>query len=214
MISAHLAVLTAQKAFDIRYANERRLKAHTEAEKIRLAAGTSTPTRMAEAEARLARAQSDKIVAESNLQTAFETYQSLTDLHVMSLMGFEAPIGLPNTMADAEEEAVLSHPSVIIADLTAKSASLQLEVLKQSVLPKIDFSLSATQTDRDGSSFDKNEVTANCSYAVLVTEATRSASKSSRRAMLSSGDAAESRRVVRLSARRAFHDPGGAQLSR
>ena len=214
VISAHLAVLTAQKAFDIRYANERRLKAHTEAEKIRLAAGTSTPTRMAEAEARLARAQSDKIVAEANLQTAFETYQSLTGLHIMSLKGFEAPMGLPNTMADAEEEAVLSHPSVIIADLTAKSASLQLEVLKQSVLPKIDFSLSATQTDRDGSSFDKNEVTTKLQFSTpfLVTEATRSASKSRQASYAKAQlDAAESRRVVRLSARRAFRDHEAAR---
>ena len=64
---------------------------------------------MAEAEARLARAQSDKIVAEANLQTAFEAYQSLTGLEVMSLKGFDGPIGLPATMAAAEAQA-LSHP--------------------------------------------------------------------------------------------------------
>ena len=214
VISAHLAVLTAQKAFDIRDANERRLKAHTEAARIRLEAGTSTPTRLAEAEARFARAQSDKIVAEANLQTAFEAYQSLTGLEVMSLKGFEGPIGLPATMADAEAEAALSHPSVMIADLRAKSSGLQFKVLKQSVLPKIDLSLSATQTDQDGTSFDKNEVTTKfqLSTPFLVTEATRSASKS-RQASHSKAqlDAAESRRIVRLSARRAFRDYEAAE---
>ena len=80
MISAHLDVLSAQKAFDIRDANERRLFAHTEAARIRLEAGTSTPTRLAEAKARLARAQSDKILAKSELQSAVEAYQSLTGL--------------------------------------------------------------------------------------------------------------------------------------
>ena len=91
VISSHLAVLTAQKAFDIRNANERRLQAHTKAAKIRLEAGTSTPTGLAESEARLARAQSDKIIAEANLQSALEAYQSLTGLNVETLKGFDVP---------------------------------------------------------------------------------------------------------------------------
>lgn len=217
VISAHLAVLTAQKGFDIRHANERRLKAHTEAARIRLEAGTSTPTRLAEAEARLARALSDKIVAKANLQTAFEAYQSLTGLEVMSLKAFDGPIGSPATMADAEAEAVLSHPSVIIADLRAKSSGLQFKVLKQSVLPKIDLSLSATQTEQDGTSFDKNEVTTKLQLSTpfLVTEATRSASKRLQASHAKSQlEAAETRRIVRLSVRRAFRDykAAGAQI--
>ena len=217
VISAHLAVLTAQKEFDIRNENELRLKAHTEAARIRLEAGTSTPTRLAEAEARLARALSDKIVAEANLKTTFEAYQSITGLEVMSLKGFDGPIGLPATMAAAEAEAVLSHPSVMIANLRAKSSGLQFKVLKQSVLPKIDFSLSATQMDQDGTSFDKNEVTTKLQLSTpfLVTEATRSASKSRQASYAKAQlDAAETRRVVSLSARRAFRDykAAGAQI--
>ncbi|MCH1464738.1 MAG: TolC family protein, partial [Alphaproteobacteria bacterium] len=63
ILSAHLKVITAQKAFDIRTANRERLDAQTQAENIKLDAGTSTPTRLAEAEARLARAVSDQILA-------------------------------------------------------------------------------------------------------------------------------------------------------
>ena len=56
ILTAHLNVITAQKAYVIRSNNTKRLTAHTEAENIKLEAGTSTPTRLAEAEARLASA--------------------------------------------------------------------------------------------------------------------------------------------------------------
>lgn len=209
IISAHLNVLTAQKAFAIRDANERRLQAHTEAARIRLDAGTSTPTRLAEAEARLARAQSDKILAEAALQTALEAYQSLTGIEASSLRGFDSPAVLPQTMAEAEEQANTAHPSVVAAVLGEKSSGLQFKILKQSVLPKVDFSVTASQTDRKGISMDKSEVTTQLSLSTpfLVTEGTRSAARSRlashARAQL---DAAESRRVVRLAARRAFRD--------
>lgn len=209
VVSAHLGVLSAQKAFEIRNANERRLNAHTEAARIRLEAGTSTPTRLAEAEARLARAQSDKIVAEAKLQTAFETYQSLTGLDGVSLKGFDRPADLPATIADAETQAGVSHPSVIIADLQEKISGFEFKLLKQSVLPKIDFNLSATKTDRAGTSSDKDEVTTKLQLSApfLVTEATRSASRS-RQANLAKVqlNAAESRRVIRLAARRIFRN--------
>ena len=158
----------------------RRLQAHTEAARIRLDAGTSTPTRLAEAEARLARAQSDKIVAEADLQTAFEAYQSLTGLDVQSLSGFDGPAVLPQSMADAEEQANAEHPSVIAAVLGERSSGLQFKILQQSVLPKVDFSVSATQTDRKGIAMDKSEVTTQLQLSTpfLVTEGTRSAARS------------------------------------
>ena len=127
IISAHLSVLTAQKAFAIRDANMRRLTAHTEAARIRLDAGTSTPTRLAEAEARLARAQSDKIVAEAALQTALEAYQSLTGLEAQSLRGFDGPAVLPQSMTDAEAQANAEHPSVIAAVLGEKVQACSLK---------------------------------------------------------------------------------------
>ena len=209
IISAHLSVLTAQKAFAIRDANMRRLTAHTEAARIRLDAGTSTPTRLAEAEARLARAQSDKIVAEAALQTALEAYQSLTGLEAQSLRGFDGPAVLPQSMAEAEAQANAEHPSVIAAVLGEKSSGLQFKILQQSVLPKVDFSVSASQTDRKGISMDKSEVTTQLQLSTpfLVTNGTRSAARSRlanhTRAQL---DTAESRRVVSLAARRTFRD--------
>ena len=118
--------------------------------RIRLAAGTSTPTRLAEAEARLARAQSDKILAKSGLQSAVEAYESLTGFDTVKPLSFSLPQGLPENTADAEMKAGKSHPSVIIADLAAKSSGLQFKLLKQSVSPKVNFSLSASRTEKEG----------------------------------------------------------------
>ena len=209
VISAHLEVLSAQKAFDIKDANERRLFAHTEAAKIRLAAGTSTPTRLAEAEARLARAQSDKILAKSGLQSAVEAYESLTGFGSVKPLSFSLPQGLPENTADAEMKAGQSHPSVIIADLAAKSSGLQFKLLKQSVSPKVDFSLSASRTEKEGRSSDKDEITTKLEFSTpfLVTETTRTSSRSRQASHLKAQlDASERRRVVELEARRAFRE--------
>ena len=209
VISAHLDVLSAQKAFDIRDVNERRLFAHTEAARIRLAAGTSTPTRLAEAEARLARAQSDKILAKSGLQSATEAYQSLTGFDAVKLLSFSLPLGLPENTADAEMKAGKSHPSVAIADLAAKSSGLQFKLLKQSVLPKVNFSLSASRTEKEGMSSDKDEITSKLEFSTpfLVTETTRTSSRSRQASHLKAQlDASERRRVVKLEARRSFRD--------
>ena len=209
VISAHLDVLSAQKAFDIRDVNERRLFAHTEAARIRLAAGTSTPTRLAEAEARLARAQSDKILAKSELQSAAEAYQSLTGFDEVKLLSFSLPQGLPENTADAEMKAGKSHPSVIITDLSAKSSGLQFKLLRQSVSPKVNFSLSASRTEKEGRSSDKDEITTKLEFSTpfLVTETTRTSSRSRQASYLKAKlDASERRRVVELDARRAFRD--------
>ena len=209
VISAHLDVLSAQKAFDIRDANERRLFAHTEASRIRLAAGTSTPTRLAEAEARLARAQSDKILAKAGLQSAVEAYHSLTGFDAEKLLNFSLPQGLPENTSEAEMKAGKSHPSVIIADLAAKSAGLQLKLLKQSVSPKVNFSLSASRTEKEGRSSDKDEITTKLEFSTpfLVTETTRTSSRSRQASHLKAQlDASERRRVVELEARSAFRD--------
>ena len=61
-----------------------------------------------------------KLWQKPNLQTAFEAYQSLTGLDVQSLSSFDGPAVLPQSMADAEEQANAERPSVIAAVLGEK----------------------------------------------------------------------------------------------
>ena len=240
ILSAHLKVITAQKAFDIRTANRERLDAQTQAENIKLDAGTSTPTRLAEAEARLARAVSDQILAEAELISAQEAYNSLThnslannslansSLGNSSLANnFSDSLGnfrllplnlekvtLPASLQDAEQMAIREHPSILAGLALEKQAAMEFQILKTSLLPKVNLSLSAVQNDQKGTSMDKDEVTTKLEFSTpfLVTEGSRAAD---RRAMAGlnqmRAQLAETRRVVGLAARKAYRDYQAAQ---
>ena len=235
ILSAHLKVITAQKAFDIRTANRERLDAQTQAENIKLDAGTSTPTRLAEAEARLARAVSDQILAEAELISAQEAYNSLTHNSLAnsslansslannssdSLGNFRLlplnleKVTLPASLQDAEQMAIREHPSILAGLALEKQAAMEFQILKTSLLPKVNLSLSAVQNDQKGTSMDKDEVTTKLEFSTpfLVTEGSRAAD---RRAMAGlnqmRAQLAETRRVASLAARKAYRDYQAAQ---
>ena len=230
ILSAHLKVITAQKAFDIRTANRERLDAQTQAENIKLDAGTSTPTRLAEAEARLARAVSDQILAEAELISAQEAYNSLTHNSLAnsslgnssseSLGDFRLlplnldKVTLPASLQDAEQMATREHPSILAGLALEKQAAMEFQILKTSLLPKVNLSLSAVQNDQKGTSMDKDEVTTKLEFSTpfLVTEGSRAAD---RRAMAGlnqmRAQLAETRRVASLAARKAYRDYQAAQ---
>ena len=233
ILSAHLKVITAQKAYDIRTANRERLEAQTQAENIKLDAGTSTPTRLAEAEARLARAVSNEIFAEAEIISAKEAYNSLTgnflggnslsvnyseslgDFRLLPL--YLDGITLPASLQDAEQMAIHEHPSILVGLAQEKQAAMEFKILKTSLLPKVNLSLSAVQNDQKGTSMDKDEVITKLEFSTpfLVTEGSRAADRraiaglSQTRAQL-----AETRRIVGLAARKAYRDyqAAGAQL--
>ena len=235
ILSAHLKVITAQKAFDIRTANRERLDAQTQAENIKLDAGTSTPTRLAEAEARLARAVSDQILAEAELISAQEAYNSLTHNSLANSSLGNSSLGnnssdslgnfrllplnldkvtLPASLQDAEQMAIREHPSILAVLALEKQAAMEFQILKTSLLPKVNLSLSAVQNDQKGTSMDKDEVTTKLEFSTpfLVTEGSRAAD---RRAMAGlnqmRAQLAETRRVVGLAARKAYRDYQAAQ---
>ena len=240
ILSAHLKVITARKAFDIRTANRERLDAQTQAENIKLDAGTSTPTRLAEAEARLARAVSDQILAEAELISAQEAYNSLTHNSLANNSLANSSLGnsslgnnssdslgnfrllplnldkvtLPASLQDAEQMAIREHPSILAGLALEKQAAMEFQILKTSLLPKVNLSLSAVQNDQKGTSMDKDEVTTKLEFSTpfLVTEGSRAAD---RRAMAGlnqmRAQLAETRRVVGLAARKAYRDYQAAQ---
>ena len=219
ILTAHLNFITAQKAYDIRTANKERLEAQTEAEKIKLDAGTSTPTRLAEAEARLARAISDQILAEANLQSAQESYQSLTGLDEFALQ--PVPLRqdiLPASINEAEQIAGREHPSILSGLAAEKQAGNEFKILKNSLLPKLNLSLSAVQNDQKGTAMDKDEVTTKLELSTpfLVTEGSRAADRRAAAGLnRSRAQLSETRRLVRLGARKAYRDfqAANAQLT-
>ncbi len=218
ILAAHLNVITAAKTLAIRQANIKRLEAQTKAEQIKLDAGSSTPTRLAEAEARLAKARSDEIKAQSDLISEQEVYTSLTGLAGNALQDVLLPENfLPQNISDAEQRAGTANPSVLSALASEQQAGLEFEILKRSLLPKVNFSISAAHTDKAGTAMDKDEITSKIEMSTpfLVTEGSRAASRKAGANMKKAKlQTSEARRLARLQARKAFRDYQAASAQR
>lgn len=204
IIDAYLGLLTSMQARDLQEENVARLTAQTSATKVRLDAGTTTATRLAEAEARLARAQSNLISAQSQEQTALETYQSLTGLSGDGLSLPELTGVIPATLQDAEALAIANHPDMHVAKANLASARAQFDVLARQVLPKVNFTLSATDSAAKGTMNDKLDIKGEIKLTspFLVTNGSRAKGKETyanlERAKFRS---AETQRKVTLDAR-------------
>ena len=158
IIDAYLNLLTSRQARALQEENVSRLEAQTQATQVRLDAGTTTATRVAEAKARLARAQSNLIASLAQEQTALETYQSLTGLGGDNLVLPETTAALPLSLQDAEALAIDNHPDMQVALANERSARMQFDILARQVLPKVNFTLSATDSQATGTMQDKLDI--------------------------------------------------------
>ena len=183
---------------------------------------------------------SDQILAEAELISAQEAYNSLTHNSLANNSLANSSLGnsslgnnssdslgnfrllplnldkvtLPASLQDAEQMAIREHPSILAGLALEKQAAMEFQILKTSLLPKVNLSLSAVQNDQKGTSMDKDEVTTKLEFSTpfLVTEGSRAAD---RRAMAGlnqmRAQLAETRRVVGLAARKAYRDYQAAQ---
>ena len=204
IIDAYLNLLTSVQSRELQQENVARLEAQTQATIVRFEAGTTTGTRVAEAKARLARANSNLIGAQSQEQTALETYQSLTGLAGSNLSLPELAGTIPANLQEAEALAIANHPDIHVATANVRSMRAQFDVLARQVLPKVNFTLSATESEASGTMSDKFDIKGEVRLTspFIVTNGSRAKGKETyaklERAKFQS---AEARRSVALNAR-------------
>ena len=208
-VESYLAVIKARREVNLHVANLKRLEAHVSAAKIRLEAGASTPTRLAEARARLARARSDSISAQTRLINAEDAYQSLTGMGAGTLSTPAMDQGLPTSLDQAENTARKAHPDIAAALSAERAANQRFNTLKAAVSPTLAFSLTASSKAATGTNADKDDVTAKLVFSspILSTNATRASSRriaaSHSRSQLKYKEAI---RLVEVGARKAFRN--------
>jgi len=208
-IEAYLNVLKSRRDVQLNEANLKRLDAHVNAARIRVEAGAATPTRLAEAEARYARAKSNALVAATDLQNAEDSFASLTGLMAGNLTLPAPPINLPQATAEAEQLAREAHPNVQAAMAAEQAAEQAFKTLKASVSPTLSLSLSATSKDATGTTSDSDVVAGALVFStpILSTNATRAKARNVAAAHQQAKYArAEAVRKVEVAARAAFRN--------
>ena len=208
-IEAYLNVLKAGREVKLHASNLTRLEAHVKAAKIRVDAGAVTPTRLAEARARYARAQSDSILAETRLTNDEDIFRSLTGKDARDFIEPSITRNLPIDLLDAESKAQEGHPDIMAAIAAERAADQDFNTLQAAVRPTLAFSLSANTRTGTGTALDRDEVAAQLvlSSPLLSTNATRSTSRriaaSFKQAKL---NRAEATRKTEVAAREAFRN--------
>ena len=158
---AYLNVLRASREVALNDANLVRLGEHVAAAQARLEAGAATKTQVAQAEARLSRAQTTLISSLAALSTAEDAFQTLTGLAAEGMESDIASATMPATLLEADDLARNAHPDITLANLNLAASGQEFRALLASLRPTVAFSLSANETMAEGSRFDKTELSAN-----------------------------------------------------
>jgi outer membrane protein len=145
-VTAYTNVLANQSLVEAQRANVASLRETLGIAQKRLSAGDVTPTDTSQAEARLARGQSDLNAAEVSLAISQATYAQIIGAPPSRLSPAE-PVDrlLPRSREDAIAQATKGHPAVLAAGFDVDVATTTISVAESSLLPTITLQGSASR---------------------------------------------------------------------
>ena len=212
-VQSYLDLSQSYQQVELQNNNITRLEKHVAAAKVNLVEGIGTPTSLAEAEARYARAKADSALFTTSLENAKDLFSKLTlmqaniDLGEAQLLGIE--LTLPQDRQEAEELALKNSPNVIIARLAERAAGQELHLAQAKQNPTLGFSLSATQSN----SSDAISASISVSSPLYPTNSTTSSAR--KKVALHSQSMRDLKEAIgnaKIEARSAFRDYEGAKI--
>jgi outer membrane protein len=140
VVNAYVGVIQAQQLLALNVNNEQVLAKQLQATNDRFRVGEITRTDVAQAQAALAQATSQRQVAEGNLQTARGTYQQVVGYLPPGDLVEPQPLALPaKTEQDATVLAANNNPVVVAALFNDAAAKDAVDVAFSQLLPQVSF---------------------------------------------------------------------------
>ena len=182
-LSAHVNLVTARQSLSVNQSNVGRLQEQVKASTLRVELGESTPTQLALAQSRLARAEAGLISAQANLDDANAAY--LRYFHVPAEDNLDLPVLpqfdnlLPASAGLAGDVAIAYNPSYRQLVINERISRQNMDVLLANVRPNVDFSITGTTTDSNIDASNVDAVTASITLTTPLypTSATRAKSR-------------------------------------
>ncbi len=137
VITAYLDVLRDQRVVELNQNNVQRLERQLEATQDRFRVGEITRTDVAQAEARLERAKSDRTTAEGTLAASRATFQRVVGEPPRSLVLPASPAGLPPSLDRAQAIAADENPDLVAALHREDSSRYDIRAASGALLPSI-----------------------------------------------------------------------------
>ena len=136
--TAYMEVLRDQAVLKLNIKNEEVLARQLDATQDQFEVGEVTRTDVSQAEARLARAKADRILAEGVLESSRAAYLNVVGVRPEILASPEPPDGLPATSEDAHAIAADENPDVVAAYYEELAARDDIREVTGELLPSID----------------------------------------------------------------------------
>jgi TolC family type I secretion outer membrane protein len=158
VVTAYMDVLRDQAVVELDRNNERVLRRQYQATQDRFEVGELTRTDIAQAEARLSRATSDRISAEGNLVASRSTYKRVVGV-APGTLELAPPYGdLPQSEQEALTIAEAENPSLVAARYDEQAAGHAVRVVTGSLLPTLSLDGAASRAEDTGSNGSKSDV--------------------------------------------------------
>ena len=166
-LSSYLNVYNSNKILDLRVSNVNRFKTAVKAAKLKLSAGTITPTTVSEAEARLARSEYELATSKTEQLNYVNEFKSIIgeDFNLKKMILPEFKYSLPKSIKEAESLALNSNLNILNITLTKKNAELLKTKQLANSYPSLDldFYLKNSESDSNSSVNDYS------SYGTILT---------------------------------------------
>lgn len=164
-VTAYMDVVRDDKVFRISKNNENVLRKHLQATKERFELGEVTRTDVAQAEARLSRAISDKILAEGNLEISRASYRRVVLENPAILEAPRVIPEVPNSLDEVVSRALKDNPAILKSQFDQKAAKNDVNILTARLLPSASLNLASRKEDGGvslgGSTLESDSISVN-----------------------------------------------------
>lgn len=156
-VRAYMDVVRDEAVVELNRANEQRLERQLQAARDRFRVGEITRTDVAQAEARLSRANADRIQAEGALAATRETYRRIIGDAPGRLTRPGVTLDLPANAEASSSRAREQNPDVVRAVNRAESATHTVRVVKGELLPTFEIQGALTAERDPTASIERRE---------------------------------------------------------
>lgn len=184
-VKAYMDVVRTDEILKLSEHNENVLKEQLQATQDRFKLGETTRTDVAQSEARLARATSDKVRAAGDLDVAKANYLRVIGEAPRNVTMPSSLPAIPKTLDEAMASGLRKNPQLVAADVTRDISNDDIDILQAALLP--DVSLRGTMSRQDGLSsrsgqtFDSDSLTVNAIIPIFQSGAEYSRVRQSKR---------------------------------
>ncbi len=153
-VEAYTSLLNDLAVLELAIQNENRLKRQLQATKDRFEVGEVTRTDVAQAEASLAGAVSERVRAAGTIEASKATFRNVIDLEPVSLVPPEPLKDLPASEAKAQQLAESLNPNILAGQFNLAAAKEDVTIAESALYPSLSVNGQLTYTEEPSLSVD------------------------------------------------------------